>query len=83
MCEQTVKCEGCGSKWVIIGVGNQIVARFVECPLCTEEKLEYFLGEFLLLGGSGGMHAHINIVQKLILTLKELANIKGSYGRWK
>jgi hypothetical protein len=48
MCEQTVKCEGCGSKWVIIGVGDQIVARLVECPLCTEEKLEYFLGESLV-----------------------------------
>jgi len=35
--EQTINCEGCGSKWVLIGVGNQIVARLVECPLCTGE----------------------------------------------
>ena len=40
MSEQTVKCEGCGSKWVLIGVGGQIVARLVECPVCTEEKME-------------------------------------------
>jgi len=39
MSEQTVKCEGWGSKWAVVGVGNQIVARLVECPLCSEEKL--------------------------------------------
>jgi hypothetical protein len=36
--EQTVTCQGCGSKWMIVGVGNPIVARLVECPLCTVEK---------------------------------------------
>jgi len=40
MSEQTIKCEGCGSKWTFVGVGNQIVDRLVECPLCTEEKIE-------------------------------------------
>ena len=39
MCDQKVTCEGCSSKWVFVGVGNQIVARLVECPLCSEEKL--------------------------------------------
>ena len=39
MSEQTIKCEGCGSKWVFVGVANQIVARLTECPLCSEEKL--------------------------------------------
>jgi len=39
MCEQTIICEGCGSKWAVIGIGNQILARLVECPLCSEEKL--------------------------------------------
>jgi len=40
MCEQTITCEGCGSKWALVGIGNQIVARLVECPLCIEEKME-------------------------------------------
>ena len=40
MSEQTVTCEGCGSKWTFVGIGNQIVARLAECPLCSEEKLE-------------------------------------------
>ena len=39
MCEKTVSCEGCGSKWAVIGVGNEIVVGFVECPLCSVEKL--------------------------------------------
>lgn len=39
MCNQTVTCEGCGSKWVLDGVGNPVVARLVECPLYTLEKL--------------------------------------------
>ena len=38
--EQKISCEGCGSKWAFVGVGSQIVARLVECPLCSEEKLE-------------------------------------------
>ena len=40
MDEQTITCEGCGSKWAVIGVGNQVVARLVECPLCTEEEVD-------------------------------------------
>jgi hypothetical protein len=40
MGEQTIRCDGCGSRWVLIGVGNQIVARLAECPLCTDEKME-------------------------------------------
>jgi len=40
MGEQTIKCEGCDSKWAIIGVGNQIVARLVECPLCAEKEVD-------------------------------------------
>jgi DNA-directed RNA polymerase subunit RPC12/RpoP len=40
MDEQTITCEGCGSKWVVIGVGNQIVARLVECPLCSEKEVD-------------------------------------------
>jgi hypothetical protein len=39
MSEQTVTCEGCGSRWTFVGVRNQIVARLVECPLCSEDKL--------------------------------------------
>ena len=39
MCEQTVSCEGCGTIWVIICVGNQVLARIVECPLCSIEKV--------------------------------------------
>jgi len=39
MGEQTIACEGCGSKWAVIGVGNQIVARLVECPLCAEKEV--------------------------------------------
>ena len=39
MSEQTITCEGCGSKWCFVGVGSQIVARLVECPLCSEEAL--------------------------------------------
>ena len=38
MTEQIVTCEGCGSKWVVVGVGNRIVARLVECPLCAEKE---------------------------------------------
>jgi len=38
MGEQTITCEGCGSKWSVIGVGNRIVARLVECPLCAEKE---------------------------------------------
>ena len=37
--EQTVTCEGCGSKWAVIGVSDEIVARLLECPLCFVEKL--------------------------------------------
>jgi hypothetical protein len=33
--EQMLSCEGCGSKWVFVGVGN-IVSRLVECPLCCD-----------------------------------------------
>ena len=40
MSDQKISCEGCGSKWVVIGIGSQIVARLVECPLCSEDKLE-------------------------------------------
>ena len=40
MCAQKISCEGCGSKWAVIGIGNQILARLVECPLCSEEKLD-------------------------------------------
>jgi len=32
MSEKTIKCEGCGSKWTFVGVGNQIVARVVVHP---------------------------------------------------
>jgi hypothetical protein len=39
MCEQTVTCEGCGSKWTFVYVGNQIVASLTECPLWIVEKL--------------------------------------------
>jgi len=38
MSEQTITCEGCSSKWITIGVSNQIVARLVECPLCAEKE---------------------------------------------
>ena len=40
MCVLSVRWEGCGSKWVLVGVGNRIVARLVECPLCTDKKME-------------------------------------------
>ena len=40
MSDQKISCEGGGSKWVLVGVGTHIVARLVECPLCTEEKME-------------------------------------------
>ena len=40
MGEQTITCEGCGSKWAVIGVSNQIVARLVECPLCAENEVD-------------------------------------------
>jgi len=36
MSEQTITCEDCGSKWTVIGVGNRIVAKLVECPLCRK-----------------------------------------------
>jgi hypothetical protein len=39
MNEQTICCEGCGSKWAFVGIGSQIVARLLECPLCFVEKL--------------------------------------------
>ena len=39
MSEQTIRCEGCGSKWAVIGVGNLIVARLVECHLCAEKEV--------------------------------------------
>jgi hypothetical protein len=39
MSEQKISCEGCGTIWVIIGVSNQVLARIVECPLCSLEKL--------------------------------------------
>jgi hypothetical protein len=32
--EQTLVCEGCGSKWRIIRSESGVVARLVECPLC-------------------------------------------------
>jgi len=38
MSEQNITCEGCGSRWFFVGVCNHIVARLVECPLCTGEK---------------------------------------------
>jgi hypothetical protein len=38
--EQTITCEGCGSKWVVIGVGNRVAARLVECPLCAEKEVD-------------------------------------------
>ena len=40
MGKQIVICEGCGSRWALIGVGNQLVATLVECPLCTEREVE-------------------------------------------
>ena len=40
MSKQTIVCDGCGSKWVVIDVGNQIVARLVECPLCAEKEVD-------------------------------------------
>jgi hypothetical protein len=40
MSDQKISCEGCGSKWTVIGVGNQVLARLDECPLCSEEKLD-------------------------------------------
>jgi hypothetical protein len=40
MSDQKISCEGCGSKWVLVGVDNQIAARLVECPLCITEKME-------------------------------------------
>jgi hypothetical protein len=40
MGEQTITCEGCGSKWAVISVGNLIVARLVECPLCAEKEAD-------------------------------------------
>ena len=39
MTEQKVSCEGCGSKWTIIDVGNHILARLDECPLCCIENV--------------------------------------------
>ncbi|MEJ2241534.1 MAG: hypothetical protein P8Y18_05260 [Candidatus Bathyarchaeota archaeon] len=39
MSDQKISCEDCGSKWVVIGAGNLILARFVECPLYTLENL--------------------------------------------
>ena len=39
MTEQKVSCEGCGTNWCFVGVGNQIVARIVECPLCSDRKV--------------------------------------------
>lgn len=38
MSKQTITCEGCGCRWAIMGGGNQIVARLVECPLCAEKE---------------------------------------------
>jgi len=32
--EQTIVCEGCGSKWKIIRNSTAIIARLIECPLC-------------------------------------------------
>jgi len=40
MSKQTITCEGCGSKWTIVGIGNQIVARLFECPLCAEKEAD-------------------------------------------
>jgi len=40
MGEQKITCEGCGSKRVFVGVGSQIVARLVECPLFSEDRIE-------------------------------------------
>ena len=40
MSAQKISCEGCGSKWTFVGIGNQIVARLVECPLFSEDRLE-------------------------------------------
>lgn len=46
MSDQKISCEGCCSKWVLVGVGNQIAARLVECPLCSDEIV--LLREFLM-----------------------------------
>lgn len=40
MSKQIIECEGYGSKWAIIDVGNQIVASLVECPLCAEKEVD-------------------------------------------
>ncbi|MFH0748706.1 MAG: hypothetical protein V1915_02140 [Candidatus Bathyarchaeota archaeon] len=35
--EQTLVCDGCGSKWRIIRGPTAVVARLIECPLCALE----------------------------------------------
>ena len=37
--EQKLSCEGCGSKWVLVGVENNIVSRLVECPFCWQSEV--------------------------------------------
>lgn len=41
MIKQTISCEGCGSKWCFVGIGNQNVARVVECPLCIAKSMPF------------------------------------------
>jgi len=36
--EQTIVCEGCGSKWLVIASSKaRVLSRLVECPLCGLE----------------------------------------------
>jgi hypothetical protein len=38
--EQTIECQGCGSKWLVISSnGVRIIARLVECPLCERKEV--------------------------------------------
>ena len=39
MSEQKITCKGCGSKWLFVGVGNQIVARLVEDVKAESRRL--------------------------------------------
>jgi len=38
--EQTIVCEGCGSKWKVIRNSTSVVARLVECPLCEFREVK-------------------------------------------
>ena len=45
MCEQKISCEGCGSKWVFVGVGNYII----DAGTCDEQTdIEVSSGVFAL-----------------------------------